>query len=248
MKQFYMQLSVWWETPQNHRVAKFKGLALVFFLLCTAQTMQAHQIYTFEYTGAVQNWVVPAGVSKIKVEAWGAQGGSASANGCATGGLGGHATGKYDVTVGQVLKIYVGGAGGAGNIGGFNGGGLGNSADPSSTSTGGGASDIRIGAAGLSDRILVAGGGGGAEYHGGCIISGGSGGGLSGSTGTGNTLSNAGRGGSQTAGGLGGPSAKYENYGTSSAPGTFGVGGNAAKLHSGGGGWYGGGSAIVTLL
>uniref|UniRef100_UPI0026243364 glycine-rich protein n=1 Tax=uncultured Pontibacter sp. TaxID=453356 RepID=UPI0026243364 len=248
MKQFYMQLSALWGHPHTCGITKPKGLLLALVFLFCVPSLQAQQVYTFNYTGSAVEWTVPAGVSSIRLEAWGAQGGSALMNGCTTtGGLGGYAKGELTVTPGQVLKIYVGGAGGAGNSGGFNGGGRGGS-DANTTSTGGGASDIRVGVASLNDRILVAAGGGGAELHGGCDISGGAGGGLTGGSGIGNsTLANSGIGGSQSAGGQGGPNTVYNNYGTSSSPGTFGAGGNSASLHSGGGGggWYGGGSGGV---
>src|SRR5687768_8374399 len=52
MKHFYMQLSAWWGSTHTNRIAKFKGLALVLFLLCTAQTLQAQQVYTFTNCGA----------------------------------------------------------------------------------------------------------------------------------------------------------------------------------------------------
>ena len=72
----------------------------------------------FAYTGAVQQYVVPAGVTSVTIESWGAQGSLNSAS-TGSGGQGGFASGELTVTPGEVLEIYVGGADG------FNGGGEG---------------------------------------------------------------------------------------------------------------------------
>ncbi|MBK9994689.1 MAG: M36 family metallopeptidase [Saprospiraceae bacterium] len=129
----------------------------------------------FEYTGGMQTWVVPTGVTSITIEAWGAEGGSAPYNlsTCGNldmGGNGGYATGTAAVTPGQTINIFVGGRGQNGpGIGGFNGGGaapLDPGSDPNTLSTGGGASDVRIGGIALTDRVIVAAGGGGAEWSG----------------------------------------------------------------------------------
>ena len=70
---------------------------------------------TFNYTGAVQTFTVPVGVTSLTIQAEGAQGGSNA--GGIVGGLGGMATGTLAVTPGDVLNIYVGGQNG------YNGGG-----------------------------------------------------------------------------------------------------------------------------
>ncbi|SRX76039.1 HYR domain-containing protein [Aequorivita antarctica] len=57
---------------------------------------------TFTYTGVLENWIVPAGVTSITVEAFGAQGGST------IGGLGAYMKGDFSVTPGNQLKILVG--------------------------------------------------------------------------------------------------------------------------------------------
>ena len=133
---------------------------------------------TVNYTGASQTWTVPAGVTSIAIEAYGAAGaaGSAGAN-AATGGVGGKGsktTGTLAVTPGQVLTINVGGAA-SGATGGYNGGAPGGNA---SAGGGGGATDIRVGGTTPADRVLVAGGGGGGG-RGGCesgTVTGGAGG------------------------------------------------------------------------
>jgi hypothetical protein len=148
--------------------------------------------WTFGYTGGMQTWVVPAGVTSAHFDIYGAAGGEpyyATFN----PGKGGRAQAELPLTPGSTVHIAVGGKGGypAGDPG-YNGGGRG------SEYGGGGATDIRIGGTGLNDRVLVAGGGGGtAEYSG---DSGGDGGGLTGKAGSG---AFGGGGGTQTAGGSG---------------------------------------------
>lgn len=185
----------------------------------------------FSYTGGVQTFVVPAGVTSVTIEAWGAQGWS----GTNTGGKGGYATGVLSVSQGQVLNLYVGGQGtvAIGNLtpsgGGWNGGGNGQTNDGvNSAGGGGGASDVRVGGTTLTNRVIVAGGGGGSTNNSAC--SGGDGGGLIGLTSI-STYEN-GQGGTQSAGGTTG--------------GSLGQGGNATTTMTpwnggGGGGYYGGG-------
>ncbi|MFT5859688.1 MAG: hypothetical protein ACI865_001792 [Flavobacteriaceae bacterium] len=133
---------------------------------------------TFNYTGAMETYTVPAGVTSIHIIAYGAQGNIGTGAGGGIAGLGGSAEGDLTVTGGQVLNIFVGGQNnynGGGNAGSINAG------------DGGGASDVRFGGVASIDRILVAGGGGGggatgcvADWNGG---NGGSGGGLPGGNG-----------------------------------------------------------------
>ena len=111
---------------------------------------------TFNYTGAVQMWTVPAGVTSVTISAQGAQGGS-NAMGI-VGGLGGSATGDLAVTPGDVLNIYVGGTNG------YNGGGT-TPVHPCANARGGeggGASDVRLNGTTLGLRVIVGAGGGGA--------------------------------------------------------------------------------------
>jgi hypothetical protein len=196
---------------------------------------------TFSYTGSQQTLTVPAGVTAVSIEAYGAQGGTSRSGNGNLGGKGGYAKGNLAVTPGQTLYIYVGGqGGGAYNTvlegGGWNGGGHSNG----SGDGGGGASDIRVNGTALSNRVIVAGGGGGNGWY---SYAGGAGGGLTGSAGGNTTNSNAaygGGGGTQSAGGVG--SGTYPGL-----SGTLGNGGNGAKGTSpygysggGGGGYYGG--------
>src|SRR5215467_5976437 len=84
---------------------------------------------TFNFTGGPQMFTVPAGVTSITVDAFGAQGAAGGgATSGAAGGLGGRATAGLAVTPGQVLQVNVGGTGGptaGGTVGGFGGGGAG---------------------------------------------------------------------------------------------------------------------------
>ena len=150
------------------KVLLFAGIA--FCLHTNAQTTT-----TFNYTGGVQTFTVPAGVNSINIDASGASGGqdlthTASANG-------GRVQATMAVTAGQVLNIYVGGAGidgsgitngglGQAAAGGYNGGGASGYYSTSNYTggSGGGATDIRVGGTALGNRMLVAGGGGGSSY------------------------------------------------------------------------------------
>jgi len=197
---------------------------------------------TFSYTGIVQTWVVPPGVKKVKVEAWGAQGGDSNKG---AGGKGGMASGDVVVTAGSTVHIYVGGEGkddqSCNAAGGFNGGGPTGSTccsnSGSKAGTGGGASDVRVGGSALTNRVIVAAGGGG----GGSGNAGAAGGGLTGDKGGAYGGVSAG-GGTQTAGG--GAGGYYASHTCSKASaGTSGVGGKGDGNDGGGGGggWYGGG-------
>ena len=202
-------------------------------------TPKSQATAVFNYTGNMQTWTVPAGVTSITVDARGSKGGDCIYNQPGIkpddlGGLGGRVIAEYPVTPGQVLNVFVGGIP-------YNGGGTGNGAlvQPH----GGGASDIRIGGTSLTDRVIIAGGGGGAGNN--CSNTaerGGKGGGLTGETGWQcgtQTGTEPGLGGTQSAGGAGGTSP--------ATSGTLGIGGNGGGSGSasggGGGGYYGGGGA-----
>jgi uncharacterized protein YjdB len=208
--------------------------------------MAGYAQVTFSYTGSMQTYTVPAGVTAISVDIAGGQGGNYPSP-FAAGGLGGRAQGTVAVTAGQVIYVYVGqagtssngGAGGTNSGGGANGGNGGTSFGGAG---GGASSDIRTisgsNFASLNSRLLVgAGGGGGAWDCSGDL--GGAGGGLTGGLGTdcGSYYSSCGGPGTQTAGGASG--------GGGSTAGTFGAGGNGTVYGGGGGGgWYGAGGAI----
>lgn len=207
---------------------------------------------TFTYTGAPEVFVVPAGVTEITIENWGASGASGDGAGAGNGGLGGYATGVLSVTPGDVINIFVGGQDG------YNGGGM---VPASVAGNGGGASDVRVGGATLADRILVAAGGGGggstgceADWMGG---NGGSGGaGDPGIKGVDSPNGGGGFGGSLQTGGAPGIGCGGFLGGPGGNDGTGGVGQNCCCATvpngGGGGGGYnvggggGGGSAGTT--
>ena len=211
--------------------AMFALLTAIFVLAIGAR---ADNIYHYKYTRGVQTYTVPAGVTSISVDAYGA-------SGTGTGGLGGRVQSTISVSEGQRLNIYVGGVGvdGPNAVGGWNGGGGRHSNHGSSISAGGGATDIRLENTSLNDRILVAGGGGGGYGS----KRGGHGGGLVGGKGEGYGAT----GGSQSAGGR-----PHQGGNDSYRFGTFGIGAHGASNNyasgSGGGGWYGGGSGDPFLL
>jgi len=202
---------------------------------------------TFNYTGGTQNWTVPAGVSQITIDAYGAQGFS---GGAGLAGLGGRMQSTHNVTVGQTLSIYVGGRGTSNTGGGWNGGAT-TSANYTQQGRGGGASDVRQGGTALSNRIIVAGGGGGAGYNWGSAPNdnAGNGGGSTGGRNNSCAIPGApGYGGTQTAGGAGGVYSGWANGfngtigdGGAGAPGTGGGGGGGGYYGGGGGSWSGGG-------
>lgn len=193
---------------------------------------------TFTFSGSVQTWTVPTGITSITVDAYGAAGGVNSDMGTYFDreGYGARVQTALAVTPGQVLNIYVGGKGaagisGAGGSGGYNGGGNGNFGfAPYAGGGGGGATDIRIGGTSLTDRKVVAAGGGGAGLNCGSNQDrGGDGGGFIGEDGLGCGWT-PGTGGTASTGGVPGGL-----FGT----GGDGLGGSAGG--GGGGGYYGGG-------
>ena len=152
------------------------GSTTTYYAEAENQAIPSPSSQTFNFTGDVQTFTVPAGVSSITVDAYGAQGGTSygyynSAYPTSVGGLGGRATTTVSVTPGATLYMYVGGAGGNGSYGaggtaGYNGGGIGSSWFISNYYSftgggGGGASDIRVNPYGIGNRIVIAAGGGG---------------------------------------------------------------------------------------
>ena len=202
------------------KIIYFSIVLSIASLVCQGQI-------NFYYTGSVQTYVVPAGVTAISVDMQGAKGG-----GCGTiaGGAGGRTQAILLATTGQVFYIYVGGAGGFVSLNAFEsdttivmcafggGGGTFPGEVVGGGGGGGGASDIRLGDSSLSSRVVVAAGGGGAIP----ILSGGYGGG---------TIGGNGNGSSSIYGGFGATLTTGAALGT----GGIGVGGGG-----GGGGYYGG--------
>jgi LPXTG-motif cell wall-anchored protein len=207
-------------------------------------------VVTFPYTGDVQDWVVPAGVTVIAIDIAGAQGGSSNS----PGGLGAELVGTVAVTPGQTLHVLVGGRGGDG--------------EQYQSGAGGGGGSFVYTAATAAGLIAAAGGGGGSASNGGAgnASTGPDGadgevsGGLGGAAGSGGAGSDAGGGGGLLGDGGGiGPvtgGSSLANGGAGGDPGTFqpggagGFGGGGAGgannipgyAGGGGGGYSGGGS------
>jgi hypothetical protein len=233
-------------TMQNHAVA-----------MQAARGSLTGYSKTFFYTGKRQIFIVPSGITEIKVDARGAQGGGSS------GGFGGHVVAWIAATPGEKLHVLVGGQPSAAS-GGFNGGGSGGT--PSGCRFycgfgGGGASDVRD-TKKLANRIIVAGGGGGqggSGYHGYDGGVGGEGGAKRGGTGGPGGAGyfgdggGGGSGGTQREGGAGGSGGEGSTgNGAPGFPGSFGEGGQGGQGSEnsgefggngggGGGGYYGGG-------
>ena len=222
---------------------------------CVASGLQV--TCTFGYTGSLQTWVVPAGVTSATITLYGAQGGAVYSSGF-PGGKGARVVATLTaLSSGEVFDVNVGGA--ANEIyPGSNGGGTAGVA----AGAGGGATDIRPHNGSLASRILVAGGGGGAGYGADsprcqgnvCVGISGAGGdsGADGGLGGISPLNGAlggegGRAGGSSAGGAGGKSGNYPiiltDGGSPGVLGTGGAGGSGDGFGGGGGGggWYGGG-------
>jgi len=186
----------------------------------------------FSFTGAVQTWTVPPGITSVTIDAYGARG---QIN---VPGKGGRTKGTISVTPGEILYVYVG-SDTWGNL--FNTGCV---TTPNYVCGGGGASDVRRGGIALSNRVIVAGGGGGGG-GGGVGALGGAGGGLTGTSGqAGGNGSTGGTGGTSSAGGVGGSAGPGCLSGLSGALGSGGLGGGCSGGHvgtGGGGGYLGGG-------
>ncbi len=189
----------------------------------------------FSYTGAVQTWTVPAGVTSVQVSAIGAQGGDSY------GGLGSEVVATVPVIPGQAMVVVVGGAGGNGP-GGYNGGGSGGAGGNNGTG-GGGASDVRLGGLTLADRVVVAGGGGGLGSYGGPDQGAGGSGGSFGSAQAGDNGACSGSGGGGGTSSVGGTGGTGTATGTAGSLGSGGTGGSNSGHGGGGGGggYYGGG-------
>ena len=151
--------------------------------------------YDYDYTGEYEIFVAPK-TGWYQFEAWGAQGGAGLYQNKLKNnefGNGAYTSGCIELTKGDVIYVYVGGAGTDAILkqdspGGWNGGGYGiwDQTDDESGGGGGGATDFRLilsdapdgwsGFTSLASRIMVAGGGGGYHYsdiagHGGTVDS-----------------------------------------------------------------------------
>ncbi len=203
----------------------------------------------FDFTGAIQTWTVPEGVTQIYVDAAGAQGGSGGTN---IGGKGGKVSGILTVSPGDVLQITVGGQS-TSNIAVYGFGGNGGISITFGTiaRAGGGLSAISTAApVTQANAFLIAGGGGGTPTSG-FAGNGGAGGGLNGISAASsyNGILTKGGGATQLAGGVAGtPFDANSTNPTAGSPINGGAGGivtgGSASWNGGGGGgggYFGGG-------
>ncbi len=207
---------------------------------------------TFNYTGSIVNWTVPAGVCAVTMDVRGAQGGNGAAG---QGGRGSRIVGTISVTPGQTYQILVGQQG-------LNNPISGGSYFGQSTGGGGGSFVALAG-----QPVMVAGGGGGGALSGGSDAttttsggtgqgSGGNTGGTNGQGGSNDGGNNSGRGGGGFFGNglvpigdgaVGGPGFSFVNGGNGGSNGDhaggggFGGGGGGGNYGGGGGGGYSGG-------
>jgi hypothetical protein len=199
-------------------------------------------------TPGTYNWPVPAGVTSILVDVYGAAGG-----GGLFGGAGGRTLAVVPVVAGENLQVDVGGEGSTSG-GGYNGGG-----NPGSSSVqgGGGGSDVRVGGSSNSSRAATAGGGGGAGGNDPpqLGVPGGAAGGTSGMFGgdgiaEGGGSTTGGGGGTLTGPGAAGTASTYSFGGNPGFGGAGGNGNGGCRLTDagggGGGGYFGGGSGGAT--
>lgn len=202
----------------------------------------------YDYTGKEETFVAPV-AGKYKLQVWGAQGYSVNSY---NGGYGAYSTGIVELEAGDKLYVNVGEQGKGGSKTGstyssYPNGGLGKGNDGvTSVGSGGGSTNITLTSGSLSStstsNILIVGSGGGAaiwttnSYWAGY---GGSGGGISGSSGKSAAL-----GASYTSGG-GATQAAGGSAGNDANAGSFGAGGSCSgnNCSGGGGGFYGGGGS-----
>lgn len=220
-------------------------LLLPLFALAqvTPEFLQLKPVYTkfvrFDYTGAIQTWTVPPGVTRIFVDVAGAQGGSASTY---LGGKGGKVSGILSVTPGDILQITVGGQSTT-NIAvyGFGGNGGRSTAFNTIARAGGGLSAISTAAPVTQANALVIAAGGGGTTTNGYAGNGGAGGGLNGISANSNYGGTPTRGGgaSQIAGGLAG--SIYDGNSISPTAGSAINGGTGGVVVGFSSGWNGGG-------
>ena len=204
----------------------------------------------FGCAGGPATFTVPAGVTQVTVDVFGAQGGNGR-NNAAAGGLGGHSRGVLNVAPGDSLFVVVGCRGqdeAGGGLGGFGSGPGGNGGGSCLGGGGGGGSSVARG--GGSQLVLAAGGGGGSGGGRG-DSAGGAGGGAAGAKGdddTHNGSATGGEGASGAAPGAGGVSFTdgSGNAGAGPAGGSGGSGENCGG-GGGGGGFAGGGGGGGSL-
>ena len=182
------------ERSQSFQIVNTNGSpekAIDILVKQAGKTYSVGEVFNFDYTGTVQQIILPKG--RYKLQCWGAQGGTSYGSSSGTGSKGGYSEGVLTLTQKTTLYIFVGGAGSRGSStslvnGGWNGGGAsigytsydsGDTKGYSYPACGGGATDISTvtssmsysggrtnrSAASLLARCIVAGGGAGGSYR-----------------------------------------------------------------------------------
>lgn len=244
---------VWTEADGGPSATAGVDLAIAdlrFFVLAIGAVQETPTLpdsESFAFTGAVQHFTVPDGVTELTITATGAAGGlSATYPGTRAGG--GAVTASFGVTPGAVLDVYVGGCPGTAHGGGWPNGGDGDTVSGSNGTGGGGSSHVVSSGGSIGSAMIVAAGGGGQGNGFSTAIQNGGAGGLfegadaaSGAPAGGNC---PGGGATMYAGGAGGTGTEANG-----SAGTLGAGGDAGNMTNafgfppggGGGGYYGGG-------
>ena len=88
---------LWYQKQLFHFLFLSCELNSLFSVVLDLQTST-----TFSYTGAMQSFTVPVGVTSVVISASGAQGGGGH-GGCNTPGFGGVVNATFFVTAGQIL-------------------------------------------------------------------------------------------------------------------------------------------------
>jgi hypothetical protein len=246
----------------------------LFFLFCLSFQVRAQlnlqslavkkprvpDTYTFAYTGAIQQFVVPNRVTSIQVAAIGARGGTGARG--QVGGAGANITTSLNVTPGQILWIVVGGFPGQSATAAYGFGGNGGSGTNFGGAGGGLSGVFTSSTPAVANAMIVAGGGGGGSGNatGTNFTGGNAGNNLSGSSSNGNEENPApyvvngrsqfGYAASNSSAGLGGepydvvPGTRGGN-GSDISGGVGGTTGGVSTWNGGGGGgagFYGGGA------
>ncbi|WP_092132150.1 DUF11 domain-containing protein [Polaromonas sp. YR568] len=154
------------------------------FLLLAAPWAMAQT--TFNFTGALQTYTIPAGAGGIQIQAAGGGGGGAASDSPGAGGNGGRgtrATSIYYAAPGTVINVYVGGGGAegytstgthdctnsagaggsAGGAGGIAGGKAGEAGCNGYSGGGGGGGGASVVATAANVALVIGGGGGGGQ-------------------------------------------------------------------------------------
>lgn len=145
---------------------------ILFFFLCAiglnAQSAfhnlavkkpQLPTTYSFQYTGSIQQFVVPNRVTSIQVNAIGAKGGTGGRG--QAGGAGANITTTLNVTPGQILYVVVGGFPGQSATAKYGFGGAGGSGTNYGGAGGGLSGVFTSSSPAISNALVIAGGGGG---------------------------------------------------------------------------------------